>query len=439
MDARAEVTLLLRRRRDLRRDLAAGLGILRRAELAERYGADPADVALTERVLGGYGLKVLDTDPGSRRVTVAGTLAELAEAFGAKISLVEDFDHFSGVRGEYREREGELHLPTELDGVVLAVLGLDTRPRYRPELLAIKRQPNVVYTPPELASLYRFPEGTDGTGQTLAIVVMGGGFRDEDMDSYFAGLGLPKPAIRTVAVDGVDNTPGGAGSIEVVLDVQIAGALAPGAQIVVYFAPNSDRGALNALHAAIHADPTPTAISLSWGASEVASSGQLLDAMDDLFAEAAALGVTVVAASGDGGSSNGLFDGVSHVNFPASSPHVLACGGTTLLADPQTGTIMAETVWNTGAAGVTGGGVSRAFDLPTWQAGAGYRTAPARISQDVACPTWRPMATPQPATRYTRTASWAGSVAPAPAPRCGPRWSAGWHRHLAGRSASSSR
>jgi kumamolisin len=90
--------------------------------------------------------------------------------------------------------------------------------------------------------------------------------------------------------------------------------------------------------------------------------------MEELFAEAAALGITVCAAGGDAGSGNNEYDGGSHVNYPASSPHVLAVGGTTLIADPRTGTIHSETVWNTGGSQATGGGVSDLFDLPSWQA-----------------------------------------------------------------------
>ncbi len=159
--------------------------------------------------------------------------------------------------------------------------------------------------------------------------------------------------------------------LEVVLDLQISGALAPGAQIVNYFTHNNGPGILKALQAAIHAPTVPTVISLSWGSPEITYSGQLALAMNDLFADAAALGITVCAASGDSGSNSGMRDGGSHVNYPASSPYVLACGGTTLIADPTTNTIHSETTWNTGADGATGGGVSGVFDLPPWQLAAG--------------------------------------------------------------------
>ena len=164
---------------------------------------------------------------------------------------------------------------------------------------------------------------------------------------------------------------------EVLLDIEVAGALAPGARFAVYFAPNTDRGFLDALSTAAHADPTPAAVSISWGGPEESWSAQARTAFDDALADAAALGVTVTAAAGDNGSGDGVGDGAPHTDFPASSPHVLACGGTTLHADPATGAVRREVVWGSpGSAGgsgggATGGGVSTVFGLPDWQAGAG--------------------------------------------------------------------
>jgi kumamolisin len=122
----------------------------------------------------------------------------------------------------------------------------------------------------------------------------------------------------------------------------------------------------------VHASQTPTAVSISWGQSEDSWTPQARTALDQAFADAAALGVTICVAAGDNGSTDGQQDGLSHADFPASSPHALACGGTSLLANPGTGAVSSETVWNDGqGGGATGGGVSDVFGQPAWQASAG--------------------------------------------------------------------
>jgi kumamolisin len=201
-----------------------------------------------------------------------------------------------------------------------------------------------------------------------------------DLDTYFAGLGIPSPSVTAVGVDGAANVPGqdpnGADG-EVMLDIEVAGALAPGAALLVYFAPNTDAGFLDAISTAAHATPTPAVISVSWGQSEDQWTAQARNAFDQALQDAAALGVTTTVAAGDDGSTDRVGDGKAHVDFPASSPHALACGGTRLEADPSTGAVTSETVWNNGTGnGATGGGVSDVFPLPTWQANVGVPSRP---------------------------------------------------------------
>jgi kumamolisin len=90
--------------------------------------------------------------------------------------------------------------------------------------------------------------------------------------------------------------------------------------------------------------------------------------MEQVLTEAAGLGVTVTVASGDNGSTDAVSDGQQHVDFPASAPHALACGGTSLRASGTT--INSETVWNDPGDGATGGGISRQFAVPSYQANA---------------------------------------------------------------------
>jgi kumamolisin len=160
---------------------------------------------------------------------------------------------------------------------------------------------------------------------------------------------------------------------EVALDIEVAGAVAPGAAQVVYFSTQtSDQGFVDAVTTAVHATVTPTVISISWGGPEPSWSQQSLTTMDNAFQDAAALGVTVTAAAGDNGSSDNPQDssGPAQVDFPASSPHALACGGTTLVGSLTSGKIISEVVWNEVAnkEGAGGGGISKAFAVPSWQA-----------------------------------------------------------------------
>jgi kumamolisin len=137
----------------------------------------------------------------------------------------------------------------------------------------------------------------------------------------------------------------------------------------VYFAPNSDDGFVDAIATAAHASPTPAALSISWGQSEDQWTAQARSAMDEALTDAAALGVTVTAAAGDNGSADAPGGSGRHADFPASSPHVLACGGTRLQVS---GGSVTETVWNDGGqGGATGGGISDVFARPEWQSGAG--------------------------------------------------------------------
>jgi kumamolisin len=349
--------------------------LLLRHRATGELGADAADVAVVSDTLVARGLRLVSSDLPSRRVRVAGSAQDLSAAFGTSLEQVTS-RRADGREVTHRHRTGALSVPTALDGVVVAVLGLDDRPQSRAQFrIAAASAVQTSYSPPQLGQVYNFPPGTDGAGQTVAIIELGGGFAQSDLDSYFGGLGITTPQVSAVSVDGAQNEAGqdpqGADG-EVLLDIEVVGALAPGAQILVYFAPNTDAGFLDAVSDAAHANPTPAAISISWGQSEDAWTDQARSAMDSVFADAATLGVTVSAAAGDNGSSDGGTDGKDHADFPASSPNVLACGGTSLQADPTSGTVSDETVWNDGSGGgATGGGVSDTFPRPAWQIAAG--------------------------------------------------------------------
>ena len=318
----------------------------------------------------------LDVGPvnlAARTVILAGTVQAMSEAFNVTLQM---YDHPSGT---YRGRTGAVEVPGELEGIIQGVFGLDNRPQAKSHARHIHEQggawhnsqQGVSYLPAQVAKLYNYPAPVNGEGQCVAIIELAGGYTTCDLDAYFHQLGIKTPQISAISVGGAPNGPTGdphGPDGEVMLDIEVAGAVAPGAQIAVYFAPNTDAGFLQAITTAIHDNVrNPSVISISWGGPEASWTAQALTAFDEAFQAAAALGVTVTLAAGDDGSSDGVKDGLAHVDFPASSPHVLSCGGTRQIACGQA--ITSETVWNDGVSGgATGGGISAFFiPPPAWQ------------------------------------------------------------------------
>jgi kumamolisin len=249
---------------------------VKREDFAQQFGARQEDIDAVGKFAAAHGLAVVEANAARRTVVLSGTVSACNEAFGIDL---QQFEHSDGT---YRGRTGPLHLPEELKDSVEAVLGLDNRPAARPHF---RRRPvhgnvrwhasggaSASFSAAVLASLYGFPAG-EGQGETVAIIELGGGYRTADLQAYFAGLGIsPAPAVSAVSVDhamnlatGDANGPDG----EVMLDIEVVGAVAPAAKIVVYFAPNTDAGFLDAITTAVH-DTTnrPSVISISWGGPE---------------------------------------------------------------------------------------------------------------------------------------------------------------------------
>ena len=202
---------------------------------------------------------------------------------------------------------------------------------------------------------------------------------NNDLKIYFDEIGVPQPKVVAISVDHAGNHPTSTGSAdsEVMLDIEVAGAVAPKATLAVYFAPNQGNGFLDAINAAVHdTQRKPSVISISWGSPEDPSETQALDAFHEIFVEAAALGITICVASGDHGTAD--LDGFNwdkqiHVDHPAVDDLVLSCGGTQI----ENGV---DVVWNDGTpfANVPGGGgwaggggVSQLVALPDYQKNAG--------------------------------------------------------------------
>jgi kumamolisin len=370
-----EVSLYLRPRTSIQKTLRAQAGSGRhitREEYADLHGAAPEDIAQVEEFAAEHGLRVLSRDVTSRRLVLAGSVAAMSSAFAVELAVYQ-------LEGRtFRGRVGALHLPAPLLAVVDSVHGLDDRSQAKPHFRTrTSTEPRLdpsqgqVYTPPQVARLYDFPTEGDGAGQCIAIIELGGGYQQADLDTYFGELQLRSPRVSSISVDGGTNSPAGdpnSADAEVMLDIEVAGSVAPGASIAVYFAPNTDQGFIDAVNTAVFDTVNkPSVVSISWGKAELYWTAQSMQTMDQVFQSAAALGVTVCVATGDDGTSDGVGDGNAHVDFPSSSPFALACGGTTLVSSQ--GAITSETVWNEPNNGSTGGGISDFFDLPSYQKG----------------------------------------------------------------------
>lgn len=382
---RVDVTVRLRRRNPLPvaaiagRELPSRRTYVTHAQLNAAHGADPADIAKVEAFARQSGLTVLDSSPSRRSVMLSGKVANISKAFNVTL------DRWEHAGGQYRGRTGAVHVPQRLDGIVTGVFGLDNRCFARPHFRRLRRKTGAArftgYSPTQIAQFYNFPTGVDGSGQVIGIIELGGGYRAEDLTAYFQQIGVPAPSVTAVSVDNGRNAPTTAQSEdgEVMLDIEVAASIAPGAKIVVYFAAGAtDRDFLDAITQAVHDDVnSPSVISVSWGGPESSASNSFQTEFDQSLQSAAALGITVTVASGDSGAADegpNEWDNATHADFPASSPFALACGGTNIKV--QGGKIQKESVWNQHAAdtqddsfGASGGGISEFFPVPSYQSG----------------------------------------------------------------------
>ncbi len=334
-----------------------------------RYGASQDDLARIASFAATNGLLVIESSIPRRTVVLKGSVAQMNRAFGVDLGLYETADE------KYRGREGSIHLPATIADIVEGVFGLDNRRMARPGARiraksadATSSNATIPMTPPEIAQLYNFPQRADG--QTIGIFEFGGGYTSSDVQLFYESVGVAAPSISSVSVDGQTNSPGSDNStIETLLDIGVSGSAAPGARLVVYFAPWTEQGWVDVVTTAIHdAANRPSVISISYGWPENETYGDLtwslaaIKAVNATFQEAAVLGMTVFVSSGDTGSDCGVGDLKAHVEYPASDPFVTCCGGTTI--SNVAGSRFTEYVWNDN--GVTGGGISDIFRLPNF-------------------------------------------------------------------------
>jgi len=396
------VTLILRRRTDGKKllevkDFAAKGETARepvdRDRFAAEHGADPAEIEQLTTFAKSNGLTVVETNPAARSVVLLGSVAKMNKLFGVKLT------DYQGPLGKYHSHTGEARLPGDLARTVTAVIGLHNRPIHARAHNTLRRggamdPPHTKsVTPQMIAQLYDFPPG-DGAGHTIGIYEMAtvdpdtnklvfAGYTAQDVKNTMQGFGggLKIPTIIDVPIDGRKNS--GINDGETLLDITVAGAIAQGATIAVYFAGPETQNIVHALQKMIHpsqGDPVPTVISISYGwgpdDDQAGFSKNEFTEFGQLFQDAANLFITVLISSGDNGCYIPTPQGSTHAqaSYPATEPLVVACGGTTV--GNVSGSTFEEYAWNDvgvggGLPGASGGGISARFSVPGYQKGAG--------------------------------------------------------------------
>jgi kumamolisin len=384
--ANAKVALIVAKAYEIAQLPLAQRKYLSHANVRALYGANPQHLDQIESYAQLHNLMVVHRSAAERHIVLRGSLGDLLAAFPA------DLKNYQHPLGMYRGRSGPVHVPTQLSSFVSGVFGFDTRPKHRgpgkTQVMASSGpggDNGVAAT--FFAQRYNFPTQfgnttLDGSGQTIAVIELGGGFTTSDLQTYFHEIQSPLPDVSSVSVDFAGNNPAPTNSDdgEVMLDIEVIGTIVPRAKIVVYFAPNSgDQGLLDAISAAVEdTERKPSVISISWGNPEDFLDEQAKAAYHEIFAKAATLGITICVASGDHGVADlaaSQWDQQIHVDHPASDDLVLGCGGTQINT-----TTKQESAWNDGTpfninapngGGWTGGGgISTRFAVPSYQAGA---------------------------------------------------------------------
>jgi len=362
------------------------------AEMEAKYLPLQSDYDRTAAWLTAEGFTLTVADSNHTNLYARGTVAAIANAFGVTFARVATAD------GEFTSAITAPSLPADIAAAILSIDGLQPHVRAhvpkhaRPAASAAINNDKGFFTPADIAAYYQVPAALTGAGQTIAII-MDANVQPSDLTSFWTAAGLPQTIANFTAVP----INGGAVSQsdvgESALDVEWAGGIATGAKIRLYTISSLINTRISAACTQIlsdaKADPTIRVVSMSFGGNE-----SPFTTLQQTFAQMAQAGITVCAASGDGGSNpnptTGAY-GASNplsVSYPASDPSVTGVGGTTVGLDSNFNGI-SETTWFQAASGgngpgASGGGFSAIFTRPSWQVGTGFPAGNARCVPDLA-------------------------------------------------------
>jgi subtilase family serine protease len=354
-------------------------------EFKNQFGPTEQTVANVKSFLTSKGFKVADVSSNNAFITVSGTTGQMEDAFGVTIN------NYKNSKGEtYYSNDQAPTIPAEFSGVIKDVEGLNneahyTHPKIRKASPQVKQKPAAVtpnvgsgpsggYTPAELKGAYDVSPlasaGYTGSGQTVAVMELDG-YKASNVSTYSSYFGLGSPAPTNVYVDGYSGAAG-QGEVEVELDIEVINAIAPKAQVIVYEAPNTDKGLIDN-YQKIATDNKAKSISVSWGIGEQHASSATMNSLHTIFQQYATQGQSIFAASGD----NGAYDSggsTLEVDSPANDPYVTGVGGTHLNLSGSS--YSSESIWsNSSNKTGGGGGLSKVYAIPSFQSGAGVQNS----------------------------------------------------------------
>lgn len=356
-------------------------------EFTARFGPSKAQVAQVVSYLQARGIKIKDVSPNRVLIHTEATTEAYDHAFGIQIN-----DYKLNGRRFYSTADRP-KLPRAIAPLVANILGLNHGVQMQPHhfmkpldgAAARAVSPHAVAPPASLTNLnplqiaraYNWPDITDatnGTGVSIAILtaVSSGISSDSSPHVFWDALGLPDHTVNVIPVNGNYGNTGGMG--ETLLDIEMSGAMGPGATLNVYVAADRYLVTFTDMYNQFVNDNNSPVMTTSWGAPEILAPA--LNATDDqIFMQAAAQGISMFAAAGDYGSGDGTGQDVV-ADYPSSSLYITAANGTQLTITDLNGTYGSEIVWNdascfSGGPASTGGAVSQVFEKPGWQRGPG--------------------------------------------------------------------
>jgi subtilase family serine protease len=367
------------------------------------FAPTPDSVQQVVSYLQSVGMTVTSIAPNNLLIDATSSVAQADQAFSTTIN-----NYQLGSQVFYANATPPV-VPAAISSLITSIGGLDNSTQYQPlyrgggkpspypatkqpanpyrvgaglvpALAKRANGPTSGYGPKDLVGAYNATPlqsaGLLGDNQTIALFELDG-YQSSDVARYFANYGIATPTISNVLVDNFSGTAG-QGAIEVELDIEVAGALAPHANQLVYEGPNTTQGLNDTYNQIVH-DHKAQVVSISWGLCESSSGAAELQTLDTIFKQGAAEGMSFFAASGDSGAYD-CNDSNLAVDSPASDPYITGVGGTNLQLNA--GAYGSEAVWSNasdtqrsprGAGG--GGGISNTFTLPAWQTGQGVINA----------------------------------------------------------------